>query len=163
MKLSYPSPVANLQAAAAVPQLLRGTVTFVAGTTGAIAQHVVFSISGMVAFGFYARNQDDLTSGGASTISHGNAGAVTALGAATTATTITGGDFLAPGSTTWAEAATFGTVGAAGLLTHVSTDEDITANILTATITDGIMEYYLFWVPLQRGATVALGSELVAS
>ena len=161
MKLSYPSPVANLQAASAVPQLLRGTVTFVAGTTGAIAQHDVFVITGMVKFDFYHRVLTDLTSGGAATISYGNAGLVTALIGATTATTHDVGDFSVPGSGTAVEAAAWGE--GVGPLYHISTGADIIANILTATITGGSIEYILLWVPLSAGATVALGSELVAS
>src|SRR3990167_9523337 len=82
----------------AIPQLLRGSVTFAAGTSGAIAQHDVFVITGVVEFGFYARCTDNLTSGGAATISYGNAGVVTALAAATTATTIDTGDALTPDS-----------------------------------------------------------------
>ena len=158
-----PSTLPALQAAGAVPQLLRGKVTFVAGTTGAVAQHTVFTITGMVAFGFFAQCITALTSGGAATISHGNAGSVAALGAATTATTIDEIDGLAPGSTTWMESATFGTLGTGGLLLHVSTGTDITADILTTTITGGVLEYILFWVPLSAGATITLGSELVAS
>ena len=161
MKISYPSPVANLQAASVVPQLLRGRVTFVAGTTGAVAQHDVFTITGMVAYDFVARVVTDLTSGGAATISHGNAGAVTALGAATVATTLDAGDFLDPGSTTWREAATFG--GQIGGLLKSSSGTDITADILVTTITGGVIEYVLLWQPLSSGATVALGAELVAS
>ena len=161
MKISYPSPVANLQAAAAVPQLLRGTVTFVAGTTGAIGQHTIFTITGMVKFDFYHRVLTDLTSGGAATISYGNAGAVTAILGATTATTHDVGDFSVPGAGTAVEAAAFGE--ASSPLYHTSTGTDITADILTATITGGSIEYILLWTPLSAGATVALGAELVAS
>ena len=141
-------------------QFLRGRVTFVAGTTGAVAQHTVFTITGMVKFGFGAMIVTDPTSGGAATISHGNAGAVAALGAATLATTLDAGDWLDPGSTTWREAATFG-----GNLTTSATSSgtDITADVLVTTITGGVVEYYIYWIPLSAGATVTLGSELVAS
>ena len=142
------------------PFMLRGRVTFAAGTTGAVAQHTIFTITGMIKFGFLARVVSDLSSGGAATISHGNAGAVTALGAATTATTLDTGDFLDPGSTTWREAATFG-----GQMDAIksSSGTDITADILVTTITGGVIEYVLLWTPLSAGATVTMGSELVVA
>ena len=160
MKLSYPSPVANLQAASAVPQLLRGKVTFAAGTTGAIAQHTVFTITGMVEFSFYARCLSDLTSGGAATISYGNAGAVTLFTGALVFSTVDVGDFIIPWISTLQDTAT---IAEASITPMVSTGTDITADILAATITGGSIEYILLWTPLSAGATVALGSELVSS
>ena len=142
----------------AIPQLLRGSVTFAAGTTGAIAQHTVFTITGMVAFNFFARCTDPLTSGGAATISHGNVVNVADLGAATTATTIDADDSLTHGSSAWIEAANFGQENLGTWMT--STGTDIIADILTATITGGTLEYYLFWQAISVGATVALGAEL---
>ena len=155
-----PSTLPALQAASAVPQLLRGRVTFVAGTAGALGQHTVFTITGMLEFKFYARCIEALTSGGAATISYGNASAVAILCNTTTATTIDPDDGITPGGTVWLEANTF-TVDENYFT--ASTGTDITADILTATITGGVIEYILIWVPLSAGATVALGSELVAS
>ena len=160
MKISYPSPVANLQAASAVRQLLRGTVTFAESTTGAIAQHTVFTITGMVEFSFHARCLSDLTSAGAATISYGNAGAVTALTSALAFSGVDVGDFLVPWASGLQDTAAF----SFGSWTPVvSTGTDITANILAAAITGGSIEYILYWAPISAGATVALGSELVAS
>lgn len=146
-------------------RFLRGQVTFAAGTTGAIAQHTVFTITGMVEFTFGAQIITDLTSGGAATISHGRVGSVAALGAVTTATTLDAGDFLNPANPTWIEASVWGYGSFWGEVNAFKTSSgtDITADILTATITGGVIEYYLFWKPISSGATVALGSELVAS
>ena len=136
--------------------ITRGSVTFVAGTTGAIAQHTVFTITGLVVFSFWGRCTAPLTSGGAATISYGRAAAVNELIAVTTATTIDTDDCIAGGNVL--EAGAFGTQDT--LIENVSGGEDLTADILTATITGGTMEYYLFWTPISVGATVALGSEL---
>lgn len=141
---------------------LGGTVTFAAGTSGAVAQHTVFTITGMVAFAFFARCTDALTSGGAATISHGNVTTVDGLGSATVATTIDAGDAITPSTPTWMEATAF--VDNAGYINPAwaSTGTDITADILTTTITGGTLEYYLIWTPLSVGASVTLGAELTA-
>ena len=140
-------------------RLLRGSVTFAAGTTGAIGQHTVFTITGEVLFYFFYSCKDPFASGGGSTISHGNVTTVAALVAVTTATTIDAGDYSNTADDTVIEATAFKYVGGA-TPTHLSTGTDITADILTATITGGTLEYYLFWEALSVGATVALGSEL---
>ena len=146
--------------AGAVPKTLRGTVTFAAGTTGAIGQHDIFTITGAVKFLFYARNVTALTSGGAATISIGRAADVAVLMAVTTATTFDPGDFVAPGNATVFESGAFMIYEGTPL---VATTTVITADILAATITGGSNEYIIWYWPLSAGATVTLGAELVAS
>ena len=141
--------------------ITRGSVTFAAGTTGAIAQHTVFTITGMVAFGFFARcpTAGDLTSGGAATISFGTPTTVEYFTLAEAVTAIDAGDFITPAGSVWGTSVNnFDTTN--GLLTHVSSGTDIISNIAAFTVTGGVLEYYLFWTPISVGATVALGAEL---
>lgn len=62
MKLSYPSPVLNLQAAAAAPKLIRASKTFTgAANLGATGVNELFTTTGAVLLdGFWVRCTDDL-------------------------------------------------------------------------------------------------------
>ena len=151
------SGLSALHAAGAVPQRLAGSVTFVAGTTGATGQHSIFTITGLVEFKVGARCTSDLTSGGAATLSIGNPGAPTEKLAATLATTIDAGDFYwAAGGDLATNTAGFSDAGGYS----ISSGTDLISEILTTTITGGVLEYYMLWVPITPGAIVTLGAEL---
>lgn len=149
----------TLQNVGAAPHRLAGSVTFVAGTTGAIGQHTIFTVTGLVEFIMRWDCTSDLTSGGAATISIGNVGVVALLCEVTTATTIDSGAW-GNTATGWnaaadmndgTESAPKGSGGAA-----------ITSDILVAAISGGTVRYYLDWKPISPGATVTLGAELTA-
>lgn len=152
------NPVLDFQAAGIAPSRLRGGVSINAGSSGTVGQHIIFGIAGAVAFRFFAICETPLTSGGAATISFGNAGAVADLGAATLATTIDAGDVLCPASTTFIEAAGFSAYDAGGWKIAHSTD--ITSNILVTTITGGYMIYTLQYYLLANTSAVTLSFEL---
>ncbi|MBK9019825.1 MAG: hypothetical protein IPL72_07400 [Sulfuritalea sp.] len=150
----------TLQNVGAAPHRLAGEVTFVAGTTGAIGQHTIFTITGLVEFYIRFECTADLTSGGAATISIGNAGSVGEHCGVTTATTIDTGAFGNMASQIWTAATA---IMSSDWATSAATNGlDITSDILVAAISGGTVRYYLEWKPISPGATVTLGAELTA-
>lgn len=120
--------------------IISKTITYVAGTTGAIGASVLFTVTGDVIVNVFAICSDSLTSGGVSTIEVGITGNTAALIALTTVTTIDVGQV-------WVDAST-GTVQplpAANILTNGT---DISQKITDATITGGTLTYYCAWRPL---------------
>lgn len=142
---------AALQAAGAVPTVVRKTTTYVAGTTGATGQHTLFTVTGLVKFKVYAICTSNLTSGGAATISIGNAGAVDDLVAATAYTSIVSGAFL--DGSAWAAGTAFAS-DANSAVPYLSNGEDITENIASATVTGGVVTHICEYIPLSAGASV---------
>lgn len=149
-------PVSYLQQ----PYRLAGSVTFVAGTTGAIGQHTIFTVTGLVEFIMRWDCTSDLTSGGAASISIGSADEVARVCTATTATDIDAGSWGNLAQAAWLTAAEMGASEWAATL--ASSGNDITSDILVAAISGGTVRYYLEWKPISTGATVTLGAELTA-
>lgn len=123
------------------------TITFAAGTTGAIAQHTLFTVTGQVQAVIVAYCLVDLTSGAAATISVGTANVVAGM------QPVTGFDALDAGmmwignntpSECEAESGNRGTFVAA----------DITYDVLAATVTGGEVRWTCFWTPMSADATV---------
>ena len=65
---------------------------------------------------------------------------------------------MTPAGTTVVEAAAFAATDSGGW--RSSGGADITADILSATIIGGTMEYWLEYIPISSTAAVALGAEL---
>lgn len=150
----------TLQNVGAAPHRLAGSVTFVAGTTGAIGQHTIFPVTGLVEFIMRWDCTSDLTSGGAATISIGSATEVVRICEVTTATTIDAGAWGNLDQTAWAAAGNM--VASSWGNPLGSNGVDITSDILVAAISGGTVRYYLEWKPISPGATVTLGAELTA-
>jgi len=122
-------------------------ITFDAGTTGSVAQHTLFTVTGQAQAVIVAYCSDDVTGGGGATISVGTANVVDGLQA------VTGFDALDTGmmwsgdnapSECEAETGNRGAFVAA----------DITYDILVATLTGGTVQWTCFWTPLSADATV---------
>lgn len=143
----------TLQNAAAAPILIRGRRTYVAGTTGAVGVHNIFTFTGMVAFQFTLRTTTDLTSGGVATLAIGAEGSPTELLSTSEFTT------FVENAVANNEAALYGNLNAGW---NLSSNGVVALTIADATVTGGEQEFFLQWLPFSAGASVALGTGMVA-
>lgn len=127
--------------------LVTKSVTFVAGTTGSVAQHDLFTVTGDCLARFFGICKTLLTSGGVATISAGTANNVAGLIAVTTATDIDANEI-------WQDATPELEVGALPAPFVVANGADITYDILTATITGGVIDFYCIYRPVSSGAKI---------
>ena len=121
------------------------SITYAAGTTGAVGATTLFTVSGTVACNVFAICTDNLTSGGASTIEVGVSGNTASISSVQTSTDIDTNEV-------W----TGSTLGVASLVVGSKNvvNQDIIQTIKIATITGGSLTYYCLWTPLSEGATV---------
>lgn len=122
-------------------------ITFDAGTTGSIAQHTLFTVTGQVQAVVVAYCSDDVTGGGGATISVGTANVVDGL------QPVTGFDALDTGMI-WAGNNTPSECEAETGNRGAFVAADITCDILNATFTGGVVQWFCFWTPLSADATV---------
>lgn len=121
---------------------------FAAGTTGAIGQHTIFTVTGQIHVVIMAYCSEDLTEGGATaTISVGTDGVVAGLQPVTNAVDIDSGEIWTF-DTAPSDCESQASVGGAWVA------DDITYDVLAQTITDGELTWYCFWTPVSAGATV---------
>lgn len=138
---------------------LTSTWTFAAGTTGAVAAHTLFTVTGRILVDLIsAFCTSTLTSAGTPAITVGTASAVATLIPAPT-----GG---APGVVTndwWATAVspqlvanplTVVTGGTVVSSRHMVVAENIVMDIPVSTVTGGVLEFHLRYYPLSTSATV---------
>lgn len=116
------------------------SITYVAGTTGAIASSSLYTVTGDILLNIFAVCGTSLTSGGAATIEVGISGNTAGLIALSTATDIDAGEV-------WIDTApaTIEALPASQILTNGT---DILQEIKTATVTAGVLTYYAIWRPL---------------
>lgn len=119
------------------------SVTFAAGTTGAIGTTTLFTVSGTVAMYLFAVCGTDLA--GTGTIEVGVAGATAVLANQQVATSIDQNEV-------WT-GATLAIGGAMGTSLNVI-KQNVIQTIATNTVSGGELTYYCAWVPLSQGATV---------
>lgn len=122
------------------------SITYAAGTTGAIGASTLFTVTGDVAVRVFAKCTSDLTSGGVATIEVGIAGNTAALIPLTTATGIDAGEI-------WIDTAA-ATVEALPALQILVGGTDISQKITDATITGGVLTYYCLWFPISSDGNV---------
>ena len=124
-------------------------VTFAAATTGSVAQHDLFTVTGDNLVTIFGICNTSLDSGGVATISVGSVGNVAAIIPVTTATDIDDGDI-------WVDATPGVQIEAlpASSLFVINDGQDITYDILTATITAGQIDFYCLYRPLESTARV---------
>lgn len=120
------------------------TITYVAGTTGAVGTTTLFTVTGSVCLNVSALCTSSLTSGGAATIAVGTATSTACLANQVTATTVTNhmvyhDAILAVGSTV------------SNL--HIL-NEDVIQTIGTTTITGGTLIFFCYWTPLSADGNV---------
>ena len=127
--------------------------TFVAATTGAVGQHTIFTITGDIVCDVIGVCSSDLSSGGG-TLSVGTAGNVNGILPTKTATNIDSGGVWSNNTL------------ATQLVAHhdgsgeriIGNGWDITMNILTATITGGVITFYCLWRPLSSDANIIVAT-----
>lgn len=122
------------------------TITMAAGSTGALNQHDLFTVSGPVQAIVVGYCGGDLTSGGGATISVGTTNVVAGCLA------VTGFDALDAGMM-WIDNAPSECEAESGNRCAL-VSANITYNVLVATITGGELDFICFWTPLAAGATV---------
>ena len=128
---------------------LESTWTYVAGTTGAVAQHTLFTVTDNCLVNVFGICDTDLA-GATATISIGTAGNVAGIIALTTATDIDDGDV-------WVDATPGAQVEALPQRAFIVNDgQDITADILTAAISGGVIDFYCLWRPLTELSNVTV-------
>lgn len=122
------------------------SITYAAATTGKVATHNLFTVTGDVLVRIFAVCSVNLDSDGAATIEAGIADNTAALIAQTTATGIDAGEVWIDNAP-----ATVEVLPATQILTNST---DIIETIGTAAIKAGAMTYYCLWRPLSIGSSV---------
>lgn len=157
----------SFQSTAAAPRLVRGAITYAAGSTGAIGTTTLFTVTGDVLVTMLAEKcTTDLTSGGAPTFDLGVTGQTGAF--VSTAPDVTGwdaGEWLDIGGPSYKTAVSenIATIWGANTFTYGT---PISANIIqtisAATITGGVVRWYVSYIPLSGDGAVALHANLAA-
>lgn len=119
------------------------SITYVAGTTGAVGATTLFNVTGTVAMFLFAVCGTDLA--GSGTIEVGVTGATAVLANQQLATAIDAHEVWHNG--------TLAIGGKVGDGQHVI-DQDVIQTIGTDTVTSGTLTFYCCWVPLSEGAQV---------
>ena len=163
MKLDYPSPVLNLQAAAAAPKLIRASKTFTgAANLGATGVNELFTTTGAVLLdGFWVRCTDDLVDavdGAVFTIGVTGTAAAYANFSAVDLDTIVAGSGLDQEGT----AIDGGGVNLAGGTNFSAIFDNIIMTISAQAITGGVLEFYILYRPLSSDGALTLGAGMTA-
>lgn len=119
------------------------TITYAAGTTGAIGTTTLFTVTGTVAMYVFGLCEVDLT--GSGTLELGVAGATAVLANQTAATNIDVHEV-------WHNS-TLAVGGTVGNAVHVI-DQNVIQTIATNTVTAGRITFYCFWVPVSDDGNV---------
>ncbi len=129
---------------------LESTWTFVAATTGAIAAHTLFTVTGNVILTVFGVVDTTINSAGAPTVEVGVTGNTAALIAQTTAKNLADGDI-------WVDATdTRVGVGAVPSMQVLNDGNDVILTVATATLTAGVVDFYCLWRPLSSDANVTV-------
>lgn len=123
------------------------TVTYVAGTTGAVGAATLFTVTGAVRMRLFARCTTTLTSGATPAMSIGTALKTAGLIAATDPTTIAANEL-------WNDATSDSSVELDSATVTNVVSQNVISTIATATVTGGVMEYYCLWQPLSPDGLV---------
>ena len=129
---------------------LESTWTFVASTTGAVAAHTLFTVTGNVLVTVFGICDTTIASGGAPTFEVGVTGNTAALIAQTTAKNIADGDIWVDSTDTRVG------VGAVPGMQVLNDGNDIILTINTATLTGGVIDFYCLWRPLDSTGNVTV-------
>jgi len=123
------------------------TITYVAGTTGAVGAHTLFTVTGNVFAKIFGVCTVDVT--GAGTNEVGVANNTAALIAQTTGTAIDAGEV-------WFDATPIVGVTAVTNIPEklIVNGADIIETIAGATLTGGVVTYYCYWSPLDNTSSV---------
>lgn len=127
---------------------LSSTWTFVAGTTGAVGAHTLFTVTGDVLVNVWAICTTLLTGSGTGEV--GTANNTASLIAQTTGTAIDANEV-------WQNATPTLEVGAAiGNAKPIASGSDIVLTIATDTFTAGVVTFYVQYRPLSVGSSISV-------
>lgn len=126
------------------------SITYAAGTTGAVGATTLFTVTGVVIATVFAHCTSDLTSGGAATIEVGIAGNTAAIIAQTTATGIDANEIWDDASPATIEALSNNSE------KIIANGTDIIQTIATDTVTGGALTYYVLWTPVSSDGNVVV-------
>ncbi len=129
---------------------LESTWTFAAATTGAIASHTLFTVSGNVALSVFGVVDTTLVSGGAAKIEVGLTGNTAVLIAQGTAANYADGDVYVDATDTRVGA------GAIPAMQVINDGFDVLLTITTATLTAGAIDWYCLYRPLSSDGAVTI-------
>jgi len=129
---------------------LESTWTFVASTTGAIASHTLFTVTGNVLLTVFGVVDTTLDSAGAPTIEVGVTGNTAALIAQGTAKNYADGDIYVDATDTRVG------VGAVPTMQIVNDGFDVLLKITGATLTAGVVDFYCLYRPLSEDGLVTV-------
>ena len=129
---------------------LESTWTFVASTTGAIASHTLFTVTGNVLLTVFGVVDTTLDSAGAPTIEVGVTGNTAALIAQGTAKNYADGDIYVDATDTRVG------VGAVPTMQIVNDGLDVLLKITGATLTAGVVDWYCLYRPLSLDGLVTV-------
>lgn len=154
----------SFQSSAAAPKLLRGAITYAAGSTGAIATTTLFTVTGDVLLtSFRAKASTGLTSGGLPTVDIGVTGNTACFSTGmTNATTWTAGKWLENDGAVRTAVGRSLLTGGADLAALDAISADIIQTTSVATITGGVVRWYLQYIPLSGDGLVTLHANLTA-
>jgi len=123
------------------------TITFAAGTTGAVAAKEVFQVTGLVLCTVFGICTTTLT--GSGTIAVGTVNDTDLIIAASTGASIDAGDL-------WIDDAAIGDAEEyANALPWILTNgQDLAYEVESATLTAGVIDFYCLWYAISKGAEV---------
>lgn len=127
-------------------RVVSSSVTFLAGSTGSVNPHNLFTVTGLVKARFFAVCSKDVA--GAGTIEVGTAKSTAGLIAQTVGTTIDNGEVW----TAAAPATDF--VAVSGLAEYLLNSTTVIYTVGTDTLTDGTITFYCVWVPVNSTGKV---------
>ncbi len=129
---------------------LESTWTFVAATTGAIASHTLFTVTGNVLLAVFGIVDTTLDSAGAPTIEVGVTGNTAVLIAQGTAKNYADGDVYVDATDTRVGA------GAPPAMQAINDGLDVLLKITGATLSAGVIDFYCLWRPLSSDGLITV-------
>jgi hypothetical protein len=131
---------------------LESTWVFAAATTGAIAVHTLFNVTGNVLLTIFGVVDTTPTSAGAPTIEVGTAGNTAVLIAQSLALSLADGEVWVDGTLTRVGA------GAVPAMQVINDGVDVDLKVATATVTAGSIDFYCLWRPLSSDGLVTVAT-----
>lgn len=132
------------------PNYIANSITFVAGTTGAVATHEIFTVTGLVRLRIIAECTVNLA-GATATIKLGTENNTAAFIAQTTGTDIDAGELWYDATPTTTEDTTSTVV-----LDKVVNAADVGYEVETAALSAGAITFHCYWTPLNSTGAVVV-------
>jgi len=129
---------------------LESTWTFAAATTGSIASHTLFTVTGNVLLSVFGVVDTTIDSAGAPTIEVGVTGNTAVLIAQGTAKNYADGDIYVDATDTRVGA------GAVPAMQIINDGLDVLLKITGATLTGGVVDWYCLWRPLSSDGNITV-------